>query len=114
MWFAWRVASSPIPRLTLRLKLYPCSRSTSPQCLPARDYLGMLRVDQGGSDELEDIRSSDADEHSAVNPFLIAEGIHETPQSPDEAHAQRHLTAHSNSIPGFRTAARDAWQFIAH
>src|SRR5260370_20369279 len=62
----------------------------------------MLRVDQGRIPDALDYyqKALDADEHSAVNHFLIAEAFTKLPE-PDDTQAQRHLNRALELDPGF-------------
>src|SRR5260370_34468092 len=69
---------------------------------PALAYLGMIRVDEGRI--LDAIayyqKALGADEHSAVNHFLIAEAFTKL-TAPDDVQTQRHLNRALELDPGF-------------
>jgi Tfp pilus assembly protein PilF len=102
LWFAMGVAQFTDNKTDAAVEAFTRALEHEPKMSPALAYLGMLRVDQGRIPDALDYyqKALDADEHSAVNHFLIAEAFTKLPE-PDDAQAQRHLNRALELDPGF-------------
>jgi Tfp pilus assembly protein PilF len=102
LWFAMGVAQFTDNKYAEAAEAFAHALEREPKMSPALAYLGMMNVDQGRIPEalVYYQKALDADAHSAVNHFLIAEAFTKLP-APDDQQAQRHLNRALELDPGF-------------
>jgi Tfp pilus assembly protein PilF len=102
LWFAMGVAQFTDQKNDAAVQAFTCALEREPKMSPALAYLGMIRVDEGRIPDAIAYyqKALGADEHSAVNHFLIAEAFTKL-TAPNDTQTQRHLNRALELDPGF-------------